>query len=106
MRERIAGIPMNILIRWENPGSVTHEYEHVLAASGKIGDNKRFYIKHEYEAGENGLKLHSTFSLPSRLPDFFFEGLGKHCQEEFQYLSGFLPELYDCIMRDNTEGRD
>ena len=104
VRERIAGIPMSILIRWEDPGSVTHEYEYVLAASGKIGDNKRFYFKHEYEAGENALKLRSTFSLPSKLPDFFFRGLEEHCHEEFQYLSGFLPKLYECKMRDNITG--
>jgi hypothetical protein len=96
--ELIAGNPITLRIRWEDPDSIPIEriYSHANAAS--ILDDKDEPISraiHEYEAAKWGTKMRSTFMLPATAPDSFIEGLRKHNEEEMAQFPVFLPALYE-----------
>lgn len=97
--EKVGGIPMALLIRWEDPKSVKTEYQNVLAASIISDDGDVIMcFSHEYEAAPYGVRMRSTFHVPSRVSWIIGSGLRKHNIEEMARFSEFLPDLY----RQNT----
>jgi hypothetical protein len=96
--EVIGGTPTTLRIRQEDPSSVPirTSYSHVVASSTLGSDGKPMsWLVHEYEEMQNGTRMRSTFRLPAGVPQWFIEGLRKHCQEEMANLPKFLPELYE-----------
>jgi hypothetical protein len=96
--EDIGGNPTTLRIRQEDPSSVPirTSYSHVMASSTLDPDGKPMsWLVHEYEAMQHGTRMRSTFRLPAGVPQWFIEGLRKHCQEEMANLPNFLPELYE-----------
>lgn len=95
--EDIGGTPTTLRIRPENPSSVpiSTTYSHVVVSS-VLDDNDKpvSWVVHEYEEMQNGTRMRSTFRLPAGVPQWFIEGLRKHCQEEMANFPKFLPELY------------
>jgi hypothetical protein len=93
--EKIGGMPMTFLIRWEDPKSVKTEYQNVLAASIISDDgNVIMRFSHEYEATPYGVHMRSTFHVPGRVSWIIRSGLRKHNIEEMARFSEFLPDLY------------
>jgi len=100
--EKIAGIPMALKIRWEDPKTVKTEFENILAAS-ILSDDGDVVLRfmHEYEAAPYGTKMRSTFHVPKKVPWFVKKGLKKHNIEEMAYFPTFLPELYKRQLTEN-----
>ena len=93
--ESIGGIPMALLIRWEDPKSVEKEYQYVLAAS-IISDDGAVLLRfsHEYESATYGTRMKSTFYIPKGIAWVVRNGLRKHNIEEMANFREFLPDLY------------
>jgi len=93
--EKIAGIPMTLDIRWEDPSTVKTEFKNILVAS-IISEDGTVIMRfmHEYESAPYGTKMRSTFYLPKKVPGFVKKGLKKHNIEEMAKFPAFLPELY------------
>ena len=93
--EKIAGIPMTFDIRWEDPKSVTTEFQYVHVAS-IVADDETVVMRfmHEYEAAPYGTKMRSTFYVPKKVLSFVKKGLKKHNREEMGNFQTFLPKLY------------
>ncbi len=94
--EKIGGVPMTFLIRWEDPKSLAGSYQFVLAAS-IISDDGDVIMRfsHEYEAAPYGARMRSTFHVPSGVYWIIHKGLRKHNIEEMARFSEFLPDLYE-----------
>ncbi|MFX1295118.1 MAG: DAPG hydrolase family protein [Promethearchaeota archaeon] len=91
------GTPTMLRIRWEDPSSVPIKasYSHVLAGSILDSDDKPLsYFIHEYKSMQGGTRLHTTFRLPAKVPQWFIEALRKHSKEEMDQFTNFLPKLY------------
>ena len=98
--EKIGGIPMALLIRWEDPKTVDTDFEHVLAASIVTEDGMAImHFSHEYEATDTGSRMRSTFHVPKSLYPIMGKGIRKHNVEEMSTFPEFLPDLY----RENVE---
>jgi hypothetical protein len=97
VEEEIGGTPTTLRIRQEDPSSIpiSTTYSHVVASSTLGPDGKPMsWIVHEYEEMQHGTRMRSTFRLPAGVPQWFIEGLRKHCHEEMANLPKFLPQLY------------
>jgi len=99
VRERIAGIPATLLIKWEpydKPGYSVTETNYIKASARLkgIGEEATQLFLHEYHATENGILLRSVFNLPADSPSILVNGLNTHCNEEMQYLAKVLPNYY------------
>jgi hypothetical protein len=96
--ETIAGMEMELRIRWVDPDSIAMEraYSHANAACTlDENDEPMSWLLHEYEVVEGGTKMRSTFRLPDEAPEWFVEGLRQHNLEEMGRFPAFLPTLYE-----------
>jgi hypothetical protein len=94
-KEEIGGRVMDAKIRFEDPQSVSSEFDHVLYASILLDDDSvgaRMLV--EYESAPFGTRMWSTHWMSERIPLDFIEGVIKHNHEECENLSRFLPDLY------------
>jgi len=95
VEEYIGGKIATLRIRGEDPKDIPAEYSHVRLTS--VLDEKGesvSCIRHEYESAPFGARMRSTFLLSPDIPKWQTEGLPKHCREEMQSLTTFLPDLY------------
>ena len=94
-KENIAGRIMDAKIRWEDPKSISSEFDHVLFASILLDDDSvGARMLFEYESAPFGTRMWSTHWMSERIPLDFIEGVIQHNHEEFENLSRFLPDLY------------
>ncbi len=95
VRERVAGISFTFLIRWEDPESISGDFQFTLSAAVIGNDGSvRSRLTHEYESAPYGTRMRSSFIVPASAPGFFVKGLKRHNREEMQCFCDFLPELY------------
>ncbi len=94
----------NLLITWLDPAKAKDkvQYDHWLYAKTDLSAVRGIFPQrmiHEYTLNSegDGILMRSTFTIPSFLdivmPGFTRE-LGKHAQQEMQFLQYFLPELF------------
>jgi len=51
-------------------------------------------VYHECEETPGGMKMHSTFRMPARIPKEYLDALYQHSRTEMANLTKFLPKLY------------
>ena len=89
--------PMNVIIK-EMIWPYYTEFRCVLIPGG-IGfvtpdGQKLGQLTHTPTASAQGIKLHSVFTFPAKMPQSFIDAMDEHCKYEMQDLRRFLPALY------------
>lgn len=103
--ETIGPYKSNLLITWLDPQLVAQEieYTHWVYAKTDLKELKgilpqRMHHQYQFNAAGDGIVMRSTFTVPAFF-DFimpkFTQRLAEHAQQEMQFLSYFLPQLFE-----------
>jgi hypothetical protein len=96
--EKIGDYSASMLrIRMEDPDASPVRRVYKPMASGTMlgpDDEEIGGVYHECEETPSGLKMHSTFRLPARIPQEFLDAMYRHSKTEMANLPKFLPKLY------------